>query len=212
VPAAFASEAESESQLPQAMLETVSRLRAFAVVLCGDEELGDELTTTTLIRASVGITLESIDQRLLTWLVSRLRTYFYKEYASFVAKVEQDEKNEKRSQERAADDSLQWLAKLTVAERETLALIDAIDCSLSEAANVYGCSLYQLKAQSKDRLASAEASLARLQPKMNVGRRTAMTAPSQSAEGRSGQRSKREFPTQNNSNRRQVNASKHDRC
>ena len=61
--------------------EAIARLRAFAILLCMDVNLGEELVKVTLLRACVAIDPGGLSTNLTTWLIRRLRGYYYREYA-----------------------------------------------------------------------------------------------------------------------------------
>ena len=151
-------EAVPQPELPQALIATVARLRAFAVLLCLNEKFAEELTAVTLLRASVGMTFSSIDLRFSTWLFARLRSYYYGECASCSSLAAQQAHAIWLSRDSQFNDTLAVLAGLTSAEREALALTEAVGCSFSEAAQVCQCSTVQFKA----RLTVANANLARV--------------------------------------------------
>ena len=61
--------------------EAIARLRAFAILLCMDVNLGEELVKVTLLRACVAIDPGGLSTNLTSWLIRRLRGYYYREYA-----------------------------------------------------------------------------------------------------------------------------------
>src|SRR5262249_8931344 len=65
----------------QVLHESIARLRAFAILLCVDVNLGEELVKVTLLRAGVAIDPAGLGTNLTTWLIRRLRSCYYREYA-----------------------------------------------------------------------------------------------------------------------------------
>jgi RNA polymerase sigma-70 factor (ECF subfamily) len=143
---------ETRPAIPEPLLKTVARLRAFAIILCCNDELADKLTAVTLIRADVGMKLNGIDPRFTNWLVARFRDYYYNEYAGSSSRTQQMPNPPKLMGSELAD-ILGALTELSVIEREALALTDAIGCSFREAAQICHCSTAELKS----RLANAAA-------------------------------------------------------
>jgi RNA polymerase sigma-70 factor (ECF subfamily) len=120
----------------RALLETVARLRAFAILLSMDVGLADELVEVTLVRASVGISPSSLGVNLSTWLFSRLRSYYYREFArrSMPAGAQGPRPGQYPSGEHG--DTLAALAKLPAEQREALVLIEAAGLSMGDAARI----------------------------------------------------------------------------
>jgi len=119
-----------ESPQRQVPLESIARLRAFAMLLCMDADLADELVKVTLLRASVGIDLAGFGTNLSTWLIRRLRSYYYREYARRPVAMPPH----RASHEHA--DIVAALAKLREEQREALVLVEALRFSSGQAARV----------------------------------------------------------------------------
>jgi RNA polymerase sigma-70 factor (ECF subfamily) len=114
----------------QVLHESIARLRAFAILLCMDVNVGEELVNVTLLRAGVAIDPGGLGTNLATWLIRRLRSYYYREYARRPAVT----RSGGVSGEHA--DILAALAKLRAEQREALILVEAIRFSFGEAARI----------------------------------------------------------------------------
>ena len=68
-----------ESPQPPVLHDSIARLRAFSMLLCMDTDLADELVEVTLLRSSVGADPAAFGPNLSTWLIKRLRSYYYRE-------------------------------------------------------------------------------------------------------------------------------------
>jgi RNA polymerase sigma-70 factor, ECF subfamily len=145
------AEPNRHASLPLAMLTTVARLRAFAILLCMNLDLAERLVAITLVRAGVAIRPSGIGPILSTWLFSRLRQYYYRECAAG---------SEPSAPSRYArhGEVLAALAELTAEQRESLVLVEAAGCSRREAAQICRCTPIQFRnrlADAQDRLARA---------------------------------------------------------
>ena len=77
-----AAEANWQAMPPQALLTTLARLRAFAILLCMNADLAEHLVAITLLCAGVVMKPSSIGLNLAAWLLGRLRQYYYREHAT----------------------------------------------------------------------------------------------------------------------------------
>jgi RNA polymerase sigma-70 factor (ECF subfamily) len=113
----------------QVLHESIARLRAFAILLCMDVNLGEELVKVTLLRACVAIDPGGLGTNLTTWLIRRLRSYYYREYARRPAVTPPG---------RASSTPIfsPQLAMLRAEQREALILVEAIRFSFGEAARI----------------------------------------------------------------------------
>jgi RNA polymerase sigma-70 factor (ECF subfamily) len=114
----------------QVLHESIARLRAFAILLCMDVNLGEELVKVTLLRAGVAVDPGGLGTNLATWLIRRLRSYYYREYACRPAVTAPGGASVEHA------DILAALAKLRAEQREALILIEAIRFSFGEAARI----------------------------------------------------------------------------
>jgi RNA polymerase sigma-70 factor, ECF subfamily len=120
--------AKYEASQREILHETIARLRAFSILLCIDVNLADELVAVTLTRASVAMKPVCLGTNLCTWLISRLRGYYYREYAHRPAPAQLAGRDH--------GDILAALGKLRAEQREALVLVEAIRFSFGEAARI----------------------------------------------------------------------------
>jgi RNA polymerase sigma-70 factor (ECF subfamily) len=121
---------QCESPERQVLHESIARLRAFAILLCMDVNLGEELVKVTLLRASVAVDPTRLGTNLATWLIRRLRSYYYREYARRPAVTPPGRASDEHA------DILAALVKLRAEQREVLVLVEAIRFSFGEAAKI----------------------------------------------------------------------------
>jgi RNA polymerase sigma-70 factor (ECF subfamily) len=119
-----------ESPQPPVLHDSIARLRAFSMLLCMDTELADELVEVTLLRSSVGANPAAFGPNLSTWLIKRLRSYYYREY------VRRPGVTPVQRTSGVQADILAALARLRAEQREALVLVDAIRISLGEAGRI----------------------------------------------------------------------------
>ena len=143
---------------PQAMLATVARLRAFALLLCLDANLADELVALTLLSKP-----STIGLNLSTWLFSQLRSFYYSKFADASGSRETLASAMRLSRQIEHGATLAALAELTAEEREALVLIEAAGCSYDQVARICRCPPVRFN----NRVASARLGFARLLSKWN---------------------------------------------
>jgi RNA polymerase sigma-70 factor, ECF subfamily len=129
-PATQYEPSQHEASQRDVLHEAIARLRAFSSLLCMDVNLADELVAVTLTRASVVMNPAGFGTNLSTWLISRLRGYYYREYAHRPARAPAE------LADRDHGDILAALGKLRAEQREALVLVEAIRFSFGEAARV----------------------------------------------------------------------------
>lgn len=154
--ASAADEPGSHVLASKPMLATVGRLRAFAVLLCLDADIADRLVATTLLRVCVAIRPSTIGPNLTNWLFSRLRQYYYHEYAGRSAAPAA--RRAPQSHHALHADLLAALAELTTEEREVLVLVEGAGCSAREAARICRLTPVQLRhrlERARERLAGS---------------------------------------------------------
>jgi len=116
-------------------LATVAELRAFSLLLCLDAKLANELVESTLLRVCVATDLSHLNASHLGWLIGRLRTYFYAEFARRQVAINPHSPLPGFSSQRQGD-LLTAFASLTVEQREALILIEATGLSYKAAARI----------------------------------------------------------------------------
>ena len=116
-------------------LATIAQLRAFSLLLCLDAKLANELVEVTLLRVSVATDLSHLNPSHLGWLIARLRSYFYAEFAPRQRAV--DPQSPLPSYDwQLHGDVLAAFASLSVEQREALILIEAAGLSYKAAARI----------------------------------------------------------------------------
>jgi RNA polymerase sigma-70 factor, ECF subfamily len=131
----FVASARPPSRERDSALATIAQLRAFSFLLCMDAKLANELVELTLLRVCVAIDLSHLNPSHLGWLIGRLRTYYYAEFAH--RRVAVDPRLPLPSLAwRFHGDVLVAFASLTVEQREALILIEAAGFSYKAAARI----------------------------------------------------------------------------
>ena len=116
-------------------LATIAQLRAFSLLLCLDAKLANELVEVTLLRVCVATDLSHLNPSHLGWLIARLRSYFYAEFAPRQRAV--DPQSPLPSYDwQLHGDVLAAFASLSVEQREALILIEAAGLSYKATARI----------------------------------------------------------------------------
>src|SRR5262245_3873360 len=121
-PGFVASRRSHQSRERDAALVAIDRLRAFSLLLCLDAKLANQLVETTLLRVCVSTNLSHLNPRDLAWLIGRLRSYYYAEFANRRATIDQQSALPGGTS-RQHSDVLAALSGLTAEQREALILI-----------------------------------------------------------------------------------------
>jgi len=136
------------------MLTAIPRLRAFAVLLCGNADQADDLVHETLQRASVGNHFLRPGTDIRIWLFMILRNQFHLgRQAARTDLGSIDDRVAPRipartATARAANNELrQALTKLPPEQREALVLVVAAGFSYAEAAQICGCPVGTIKSR-----------------------------------------------------------------
>jgi RNA polymerase sigma-70 factor (ECF subfamily) len=155
---ATGSKAPEPSQ-QRGLHDTIAKLRAYSVLLCMDVDLADDLVAVTLARASVATSPSRLGEDLVPWLISRLRSYYYREHAARSAAAARGRPLQPEQFAGSQHhDILAALAKLAPEQREALVLTEAAGFSFAEAARI----CRRPPGRFKDLVETAEANLARL--------------------------------------------------
>ena len=131
----FVASGRPQSRERDPALATIAQLRAFSLLLCLDAKLADELVEITLLRVCVATNLPDLNPSHLGWLISRLRTYFYAEFARRQAAIGPQSPLHGFTWQLHGD-VLGAFASLTVEQREALILIEAAGLSYKAAARI----------------------------------------------------------------------------
>src|ERR1700730_5542937 len=147
------------------MLTAIPRLRAFAVLLSGNQDQADDLVHETLQRASTGIHFLNPGTDIRAWLFMILRNQFHAgRQAARTVRVSIADQAASTAPSQAAivrtanDELRKALTKLPPKQREALILVVASEFSYAEAAQICGCPIGTIKS----RVNRARGDLARL--------------------------------------------------
>ena len=116
-------------------LATIAQLRAFSLLLCLDAKLANELVEITLLRICVATNPSHLNPSHLGWLIARLRTYFYAEFAHRQRAIDPQSPLPSLAWQLHGD-VLAAFASLSVEQREALILIEAAGLSYKAAARI----------------------------------------------------------------------------
>ena len=131
----FVASARPQPRERDPALATIAQLRAFSLLLCLDAKLANELVEVTLLRVCVATDLSHLNPSHLGWLIARLRSYFYAEFAPRQRAV--DPQSSLPSYDwQLHGDVLAAFASLSVEQREALILIEAAGLSYKAAARI----------------------------------------------------------------------------
>jgi RNA polymerase sigma-70 factor (ECF subfamily) len=151
--------------IEDAMLTAIPRLRAFAVLLSGNEDQADDLVHETLQRAVTGIHFLNPGTDIRAWLFMILRNQFHsRSHAARTVRGSIDDQVALTASSRtaitpAAHGKLrQALIMLPPQQREALILVVASGFSYEQAAQICGCPVGTIKS----RVNRARLDLARL--------------------------------------------------
>ncbi|MAU19929.1 MAG: RNA polymerase subunit sigma [Martelella sp.] len=137
------------------MLKTVPSLRAFAVSLCGHQDLADDLVQDTIMKAWAKQDSFAAGTNIKAWLFTILRNEFYSQMRKSGREI-QDSDNvftERLSthpaQYGAMDlrDFREALNKLPSDQREAIILVGASGFSYEEAAEICHCAIGTIKSR-----------------------------------------------------------------
>ena len=131
----FVARARPQSRERDPALATIAQLRAFSLLLCLDTRLANELVELTLLRVCVAANLSHLNPSHLGWLIARLRTYFYAEFAHRQRAVDPQSPLPSLAW-KLHGDVLAAFASLSVEQREALILIEATGLSYKAAARI----------------------------------------------------------------------------
>jgi len=143
------------AQLRQDLLSAIPSLRAFAVSLCGQVVLADDLVQETLVKAWQNIGSFTVGTNLKAWLFTILRNVYFSELRKRRREVEDaDGSMAQRLSVHGEqighmdfEDFRVALAQLPADQREALILVGASGLSYEEAAQVAGCAVGTVKSR-----------------------------------------------------------------
>ena len=131
----FVAPARRWSRERDPALATIAQLRAFSLLLCLDAKLANELVEITLLRVCVATNPSHLNPSHLGWLIARLRTYFYAEFAHRQRAIDPQSPLPSFAWQLHGD-VLAAFASLSAEQREALILIEAAGLSYKAAARI----------------------------------------------------------------------------
>jgi len=144
-----------QDALRDALVATIPNLRAFAVSLCGQPALADDLVQETLVKAWTNLDSFSVGTNLRAWLFTILRNVYFSELRKRRREVEDvDGVFASRLSVRGEqaghmdfEDFRTALGELPADQREALILVGASGFSYEEAAAIAGCAVGTVKSR-----------------------------------------------------------------
>jgi RNA polymerase sigma-70 factor (ECF subfamily) len=136
-----------------AMFAAIPRLRAFATLLCGNADRGDDLIRRTLLQCAADISSHLPGSDLLLWLFTILHKQFYCESRKQPMCRSRDELVEKTgayAMQAAGAKFVEFSAafsRLCAEQREALILVGASGFSQADAAKICGCAEGTIKSR-----------------------------------------------------------------
>lgn len=146
----------SRSAIQGDLIECLPNLRAFAITLCGNTDLADDLVQETLLKGWKSLASFEEGTNLRAWLFTILRNTFLSHLRRqrgdlFVNDGDIDISRQGREPEQMAwmnnQDMLRALRKLDPAQREALILVAAEGFSYEEAARICECAVGTVKSR-----------------------------------------------------------------
>lgn len=143
------------ADLGEQIAELVPKLRAFAISLCSNATMGDDLVQETVVKAWAARDRFEPGTNLNAWLHTILRNTYFSQLrktkrmvedpdgsyeATLVVPAEQEGRIEHRDLRRA-------LAELSADQREAIVLVCAGGFSYEEAASIAGCAVGTVKSR-----------------------------------------------------------------
>jgi RNA polymerase sigma-70 factor (ECF subfamily) len=143
------------AQLEANLIAAIPNLRAFAVSLCGNPDLADDLVQETLLKAWKNLATFVEGTNLPAWLFTILRNNFYSEYRKRRREVADPDgviaaKLASAPAQNGRMDFLDFhnaLQQIPVDQREALILVGASGFSYVEAAEVCSCAVGTMKSR-----------------------------------------------------------------
>jgi RNA polymerase sigma-70 factor, ECF subfamily len=139
----------------EAILAEVSKLRAFAISLCGNLDQADDFVQETLLRAWAHIDQFQRGTNMAAWLFTILRNSLRSNYRKYRREIEDADGSyaERMITHPEQNGRIEFeelrgaLAKLPSDQRETLILVVASGASYEEAAEICGCRVGTIKSR-----------------------------------------------------------------
>jgi len=145
----------SRTQLKEALIAQIPKLRAFAMSLSGNSDLADDLVQETLVKAWKHLGSFNEGTNLPAWLFTILRNVYFSQYRKRKREVEDTDGvfSSKLTVPPAQTSHMEMLefraalAQLPANHREALLLVGAVGHSYVEAAEISGCAVGTIKSR-----------------------------------------------------------------
>ncbi|WP_153484073.1 sigma-70 family RNA polymerase sigma factor [Segnochrobactrum spirostomi] len=149
------AKAHGDASVRHELIAAIPNLRAFAVSLCGQSTLADDLVQETLVKAWANLASFTVGTNLKAWLFTILRNVYYSELRKRRREVEDaDGDYAARLSTHGAqnghmdmEDFRVALARLPDDQREALILIGASGFSYEEVAEICQCAVGTVKSR-----------------------------------------------------------------
>lgn len=149
------AKASADASLRKELIAAIPNLRAFAVSLCGQSTLADDLVQETLVKAWANLASFTVGTNLKAWLFTILRNVYYSELRKRRREVEDaDGDYAARLSTHGAqnghmdmEDFRAALNRLPDDQREALILIGASGFSYEEVAEICQCAVGTVKSR-----------------------------------------------------------------
>lgn len=149
------AKASADASVRKELIAAIPNLRAFAVSLCGQSTLADDLVQETLVKAWANLTSFTVGTNLKAWLFTILRNVYYSELRKRRREVEDaDGDYAARLSTHGAqnghmdmEDFRAALNRLPDDQREALILIGASGFSYEEVAEICQCAVGTVKSR-----------------------------------------------------------------
>lgn len=149
------AKASADASVRKELIAAIPNLRAFAVSLCGQSTLADDLVQETLVKAWANLASFTIGTNLKAWLFTILRNVYYSELRKRRREVEDaDGDYAARLSTHGAqnghmdmEDFRAALNRLPDDQREALILIGASGFSYEEVAEICQCAVGTVKSR-----------------------------------------------------------------
>lgn len=146
---------EQSPGVREAMVAAIPSLRAFAISLCGDPSLANDLVQETLLKAWANRDKFTMGTNLKAWLFTILRNTYFSEFRKSRREVQDVDGAAAAGLVSAPEqhghldmaDFQDALIKLSADQREALLLVGAEGFSYEEASEIAGCAVGTVKSR-----------------------------------------------------------------
>ena len=144
----------SSKAVQHELITHLPRLRAFAISLCGNADVGDDLVQETILRAWQHLERFQEGTSLQAWLFTILRNFYFSQlrYRRREAPMDEDalQKLGKAPEQYSwmdSQDLLKALAQLSPEHREAIILVGAEGWTYEQTAEICGCAIGTVKSR-----------------------------------------------------------------